>query len=58
MASAPNDELYDDFLEQRGHDVERAGWEQNYNKKQCPDCGGLHDDGARECSVCGWTPGQ
>ena len=56
MASAPNDDIYDDFLERRGHDVEQVGWEKNYNKKQCPDCGGLHDDGASECSVCGWTP--
>ena len=56
MASAPNDDIYDDFLEQRGHDVERVGWERNYNKKQCPDCGGLHESGASECTVCGWTP--
>jgi len=56
MASAPSDDIFDDFLEQRGHDVERVGWEQNYNKKQCPDCGGLHDDAAAQCTVCGWSP--
>ncbi len=57
MASAPStDDLLDEFLSQRGHDVETGEWDQNYNKKQCPDCGGLHPVEARECSVCGWTP--
>jgi hypothetical protein len=57
MASAPrNDDLFDDFLKQRGHDVESADWEDNYNKKQCPECSGLHDTAATECSVCGWSP--
>ena len=57
MASAPStddEEMLDEFLTQRGHDVD--GWEDNYTKKQCPDCGGLHDTPATECSVCGWTP--
>jgi acetone carboxylase gamma subunit len=59
MASAQNtDELLDDFLTQRGHDVDAQGWEDNYNKKQCPDCGGLHDTDATACSVCGWSPVQ
>ena len=58
MATAPNDgdELLDQFLTQRGHDVETVAWEQEYNKKQCPECGGLHESGATQCSVCGWTP--
>jgi len=57
MASAPrSDEMFDEFLSQRGHEVEGVGWEENYNKKQCPDCGGLHESAASECSVCGWTP--
>jgi hypothetical protein len=57
MASAPTtDDLMDEFLTQRGHDVDEGGWQTSYNKKQCPDCGGLHTDGATECSVCGWTP--
>ena len=57
MASAPSpDDMFDEFLTQRGHDVEETGWEDNYNKKQCPDCGGLHGSTASECSVCGWTP--
>jgi hypothetical protein len=55
MASA-NDEVLDDFLSQRGHATERPGWERSYNKKQCPDCGGLHDESATACSVCGWSP--
>jgi len=56
MASAPSadDDLLDEFLSRRGHDVEE--WEESYNKKQCPDCGGLHDTAAIECSVCGWSP--
>mgnify|MGYP002278105389 FL=1 len=56
MASAPSsdDEMLDEFLAQRGHDVQ--SWDRSYNKKQCPDCGGLHESGATECSVCGWSP--
>ncbi|SFL23593.1 hypothetical protein SAMN04487950_2970 [Halogranum rubrum] len=58
MASAPSDtdELFDQFLTDRGHETEPQRWDQSYNKKQCPDCGGLHDDAATECSVCGWYP--
>lgn len=57
MASAPgDDELFDEFLAQRGHDVEDTGWDTNYNKLQCPDCGGLHTRGAESCTVCGWEP--
>jgi rubredoxin len=48
--------MFDDFLAQRGHETGEVGWEESYNKKQCPDCGGLHDTAATECSVCGWTP--
>jgi len=57
MSQAPaEDDLFDEFLTQRGHETSEAGWEESYNKKQCPDCGGLHDRGASECTVCGWTP--
>lgn len=57
MASAPSsDDLMDEFLLRRGHDVEETGWDHSYNKKQCPDCGGLHGQGASQCTVCGWTP--
>jgi len=57
MAQAQtDDDLFDEFLSQRGHETSDVGWEENYNKKQCPDCGGLHDGGATECTVCGWTP--
>jgi len=57
MASAPSDDdLFDEFLSQRGHDVEATTWEESYNKKQCPDCSALHDSTAAECSVCGWSP--
>jgi len=57
MATAPSsDDMFDEFLSQRGHEVDENGWEENYNKKQCPDCGGLHEETASECSVCGWTP--
>lgn len=58
MASAPSetDDLFDEFLTDRGHVTTPQRWEQSYNKKQCPDCGGLHDDAATECSVCGWRP--
>ncbi len=59
MASSPNgagDEVFDQFLADRGHSVEPTGWERDYNKKQCPDCGGLHDESAAACTVCGWDP--
>ncbi len=36
MASAPSsDDMFDEFLSQRGHDVDQSGWEESYNKKQC-----------------------
>jgi len=59
MATAPDDagdELIDQFLTQRGHGVEGDGWNQSYNKRQCPDCGGINESDATQCSVCGWTP--
>ncbi len=46
--------LMDSFLESRGHDT--STWEQDYNKKQCPDCGGIHTTNASKCTVCGWEP--
>lgn len=56
MASASGDEtVFDEFLAQRGHETD-AGWDESYNKKQCPDCGGVHDQSATECTVCGWSP--
>ncbi|MFC7059199.1 HVO_0416 family zinc finger protein [Halovenus salina] len=57
MASAQtDDDMFDEFLAQRGHETESAGWEESYNKKQCPDCGGLHASDATACSICGWSP--
>lgn len=59
MASAPtgaDDEVFDQFLTDRGHDVDEVGWQQDHNKKQCPECSGLHDLAATSCTVCGWTP--
>ena len=58
MASAPSPDgdLFDEFLTARGHETEPRRWEESYNKKQCPDCGGLHEDAATECSACGWQP--
>ena len=57
MATAPNptDEIVDEFLAARGHESSQK-WEQNANKKQCPECHGLHDMGAMQCSVCDWQP--
>ncbi|MFB6129777.1 MAG: HVO_0416 family zinc finger protein [Salinigranum sp.] len=57
MATEPSeDELFDRFLDDRGHETEPVRWDRSYNKKQCPDCGGLHDLSAQSCSVCGWEP--
>lgn len=56
MASAPSsDDMFDEFLSRRGHETAQ-GWERSYNKKQCPECGGLHELSATDCSVCGWNP--
>lgn len=57
MASAANDDLFDRFLKRRGHDIEQS-WDLSYNKKQCPECGGLHELTATECTVCGWQSAQ
>jgi ribosomal protein L40E len=54
-AAAPDDGLIDQFLESRGHETTTT-WDESYNKKQCPKCGGLHDVSATQCSVCGWSP--
>jgi hypothetical protein len=56
MASAetPDDGVLDQFLEANGHTT--ASWNQNYNKKQCPECGALHDVAVTGCDVCGWSP--
>jgi hypothetical protein len=56
MATAPDEADVDEFLSNRGHETEQPGWERDHRKKQCPDCGGLHDGAATECSVCGWSP--
>ncbi|MCL9815642.1 HVO_0416 family zinc finger protein [Natronocalculus amylovorans] len=58
MASAPHsdDALFDDFLETNGHQMTTTRWEYSYNKKQCPECGGIHSEDARTCTVCGWKP--
>jgi ribosomal protein L40E len=51
-----DDELFDQFLAERGHDTTPVRWDRSYNKLQCPDCGALHDTSASHCSVCGWNP--
>jgi hypothetical protein len=58
MGAVPEDETeaaIDQLLTARGHDMETAGWEQNGNKHQCPDCGAL-ESAPDTCSVCGWQP--
>jgi len=55
-AQESTDGVLDEFLESRGHDTSTTTWDRSYNKKQCPDCGGLHDVDAHTCSVCGWEP--
>lgn len=55
-AQESNDGVLDEFLEARGHDTSPATWDRSYNKKQCPDCGGLHGVDATACTVCGWEP--
>ena len=57
MASASSDDdLFDKFLTDRGHETEPVRWDRSYNKRQCPDCGALHDEDATRCSVCDWRP--
>jgi len=57
-AQSSDDELFDEFLSANGHETAPAGWDESYNKKQCPECGGLNDKTATDCSVCGWQPGR
>ena len=52
----PDDGLFDEFLDDRGHETEPVRWEESYNKLQCPECGALHDRTAADCTVCGWDP--
>ncbi|MFB6113860.1 MAG: HVO_0416 family zinc finger protein [Halodesulfurarchaeum sp.] len=53
-AETPDDDVLDQFLENNGHVT--ASWDRSYNKKQCPECGGLHDVSVTTCTVCGWSP--
>lgn len=55
MATA-NDDIFDEFLTERGHETEAVTWDRSYNKKSCPECGGLHEMSADACTVCGWQP--
>ena len=54
MATA--NDIFDEFLDDRGHETEAPSWEQDHNKKRCPDCSGLHGLDASMSSVCGWQP--
>jgi acetone carboxylase gamma subunit len=52
--SSDSDALMDEFLD---HGTEAPEtWDRSYNKLQCPDCGGLHEEDAVTCGVCGWEP--
>jgi hypothetical protein len=54
--AAANQDIFDEFLSERGHETETASWERDYNKKRCPECMGLHALDAAACTVCGWEP--
>ena len=58
MASAPRktDGTLDEFMQSNGHDM--RAWEADGAKKRCPDCGGVQDPDAADCTVCGWSPGR
>ena len=60
METVPSedDELFDQFLAERGHETEPVRWDRSYNKKQCPECMALHDESATRCTVCEWAPGS
>ena len=59
MATAPptddSGSLFNQFLARKGHEPVET-WDRDYNKKQCPECGGLHEITASDCTVCGWVP--
>lgn len=46
------DDMFDEFLRQRGHSTE--GWQEEYQKVSCPECGAVHDSPKKECDCCGW----
>ena len=54
--AAANQDIFDEFLSERGHETESASWDRDYNKKRCPECMGLHSLDAATCTVCGWEP--
>ena len=61
MAAEPSDyddELFDQFLSDRGHDTTPVRWDRSYNKLQCPDCGApiAFIEGCERCSAgCGFS---
>ncbi|MFB6196649.1 MAG: HVO_0416 family zinc finger protein [Halobacteriaceae archaeon] len=58
MASSPDpdtESLIDEFLSRKDTN-EIVTWDQSYNKLQCPECGGLHEESASKCDICGWAP--
>ena len=54
--SADDDDVFDEFLSDRGHETEIVRWDRSYNKLQCPECGALHPEGTARCDVCDWRP--
>lgn len=58
QSECPSEELMNDFLESRGHAVRDQDWDESYNKKQCPVCGGVHPTTAMSCDSCGWEPSR
>ncbi|MFB6162314.1 MAG: hypothetical protein ABEJ86_02595 [Halococcoides sp.] len=54
MSAPESGDPIDEMLGRR----DPSGWDSSYNKKQCPECGGLHGETAATCSVCGWAPGS
>lgn len=48
-------DMFDKFLEKKGHDMNSKDWIKDYNKKKCPECYSIHKKKADFCSTCGWN---
>lgn len=54
MDEKTDPDIFDKFLQKKGHKTETKDWISDKNKKQCPECYSVHKTEATKCTVCGW----